>query len=140
MSRIIKRLRGNAMIEFALVLPVLLILVAGIIDFSFLFYDKAIITNASREAARYGVVLLTPSYASSAQVISYAQTYCSNYLVSFNGTAAVTVTATPSTTPPVFGSTLTVTVSYVYTDLLLHSFISHSQLYQLTATTVMTYE
>jgi Flp pilus assembly protein TadG len=48
--------KGAAMVEFAIVLPLLLILVFGIIDFSFLLYNKASITNASREGARTGIV------------------------------------------------------------------------------------
>ena len=46
---------GGAMLEFAIVLPLLLILVFGIIEFSLLFYNKSVITNASREAAREGI-------------------------------------------------------------------------------------
>lgn len=129
------------MIEFALVLPILLLLVAGTIDVSILFYDKAVITNASREGARYGVASFpVTGYPTSAQVIAYATAYCSNYLISFDNTATVTVTATPSSGSPALGDTLTVTVNYTYTDLLLHNFISHGQLYTLGSTTVMTYE
>ena len=45
--------RGAAAVEFAIVLPLLLVFVFGIIEFGFLLYDKAVITNASREGARY---------------------------------------------------------------------------------------
>ncbi|CAG36262.1 TadE/TadG family type IV pilus assembly protein [Desulfotalea psychrophila] len=51
--------QGVSAIEFALVLPLLLILVFGIIEFSFLLFDKAVITNASREGARAGIVYST---------------------------------------------------------------------------------
>lgn len=44
--------RGAAAVEFALVLPLLVFVLFGIIEFGFLLCDKAIITNASREAAR----------------------------------------------------------------------------------------
>ena len=47
---------GGAMVEFAIVLPLLLILVFGIIEFGVLLHDKAILTNASREGARLGIV------------------------------------------------------------------------------------
>ena len=46
---------GAAMVEFAFVLPLLLILVCGVIEFGVMFYDKAVITNASREGARAGI-------------------------------------------------------------------------------------
>lgn len=47
---------GAAAIEFALVLPILVLLVCGIIEFGLLFYNKQMITNASREGARAGIV------------------------------------------------------------------------------------
>ena len=43
------------MVEFAIVLPLLLILICGVIEFGVMFYDKAVITNASREGARAGI-------------------------------------------------------------------------------------
>jgi Flp pilus assembly protein TadG len=46
---------GAAMVEFAIISSVLLMLVLGIVEFGFLYYQKQVITNASREAARYGV-------------------------------------------------------------------------------------
>lgn len=136
-----KKYAGNALLEFALVLPVLLIIIAGIVDFSLLFYDKAVITNASREGARYAVVFRSPTYASTAAVQTYTQSYLTNRLVSFaNPKPAATVTVTSSTNPPIFGSTVTVTVAYVYTDILLHLFITHSKIFNLSATTTMAYE
>ena len=50
------RERGAAAIEFALILPLLLLILFGIIEFSILLYDKAMLTNASREGARLGIV------------------------------------------------------------------------------------
>ncbi len=47
---------GAAAIEFAIVLPVLALLVCGIIEFGLIFYNKQLITNASREGARAGIV------------------------------------------------------------------------------------
>jgi Flp pilus assembly protein TadG len=46
--------RGAIAVEFALLLPVLLLLVFGILDFGHAWYMKQIVTNASREGARYG--------------------------------------------------------------------------------------
>jgi Flp pilus assembly protein TadG len=43
---------GAELIEFAFVLPILLLVVAGIIDFGFLFREYEVITNAAREGAR----------------------------------------------------------------------------------------
>lgn len=48
--------QGQAMLEFALVLPILLLLVFGIIEFGIIFFDNLVITQAAREGARVGVV------------------------------------------------------------------------------------
>jgi len=45
--------RGQSLVEMALVLPLLLLLVLGIIDFGRAFNNYIIITNAAREGARY---------------------------------------------------------------------------------------
>jgi Flp pilus assembly protein TadG len=47
---------GAELIELAIVLPILLIVVAGIIDFGFLFHRYEVITNAAREGARMAVL------------------------------------------------------------------------------------
>lgn len=48
---------GQAVVEFALVLPVILILVLGSIDAGWLLYTKISTTAAAREAARAVSVL-----------------------------------------------------------------------------------
>jgi len=48
--------RGGSMVEFALILPILLIIIFAIIEFGIIMYNKAIVTNASREGARAGIV------------------------------------------------------------------------------------
>jgi Flp pilus assembly protein TadG len=56
---LVRRLRhssGAELIEFALVLPMLLLVIVGIFDFGFLFRDFGVITNAAREGARIGVL------------------------------------------------------------------------------------
>lgn len=44
--------RGAAAVEFALVLPLLLMLVFGIVDFGRLFFAQVSVTQAAREGAR----------------------------------------------------------------------------------------
>lgn len=43
---------GNVIVEMALVLPILLLAVAGIIDLGTLYWEKQILTNATGEGAR----------------------------------------------------------------------------------------
>ena len=47
-------LRAQALVEFAIVLPVLLLLVGGAIDFGRLFYTRVSIENAAKEGAFFG--------------------------------------------------------------------------------------
>ena len=48
--------RGAVLIEFALSLPLLLLLIVGIIDFGFVFQKYQVLTNAAREGARMAVL------------------------------------------------------------------------------------
>jgi Flp pilus assembly protein TadG len=45
--------RGAAAVEFALVLPILLVVLLGIIDFGLYFYNDLQLTHVARDAARY---------------------------------------------------------------------------------------
>jgi Flp pilus assembly protein TadG len=68
--------RGQAVIELALTLPLLLVVVFGIIDFGFMFQRYETVTNAAREGARLGVLTNSAGYtATEAQnrAISYLQ-------------------------------------------------------------------
>jgi Flp pilus assembly protein TadG len=48
--------RGAELIEFAIVTPLLLLLLAGIFDFGMMFRSFEAVTNAAREGARVGVL------------------------------------------------------------------------------------
>jgi Flp pilus assembly protein TadG len=48
--------RGQALVEFALVVPILLILVLGIVDFGSALRSWMAVTNSAREGARAGAV------------------------------------------------------------------------------------
>jgi len=47
---------GSELIEFALVTPILVLLLAGIFDFGNMFRSYEVVTNAAREGARVGVL------------------------------------------------------------------------------------
>lgn len=47
-----RRSRGQSLVETAIILPIVLLLVMGIIDFGLLFNNYILISNASREGAR----------------------------------------------------------------------------------------
>jgi Flp pilus assembly protein TadG len=50
------RLRGQELVEFALVLPVLFLFIYGVVDLGRVFHAYIAITNAAREGARYAIV------------------------------------------------------------------------------------
>lgn len=51
-----KKEKGQSVVETAIILPVLLLILTGIIDFGMLLSDYMLIVNASREGARYAAV------------------------------------------------------------------------------------
>lgn len=53
--RLSKNEKGAAGLEFTLLFPFLLFVCFGIIEFGALMFDKAILTNAAREGARYAI-------------------------------------------------------------------------------------
>jgi Flp pilus assembly protein TadG len=89
--------KGAAMVEFAIVLPLLLLIVFGIIEFGIIFYDQQVITNASREGARYGIVSQTPRV-TQAQIRQRVKDYCFNNLITFGSTNRTPVDADIDTT------------------------------------------
>lgn len=54
--RKIKNEDGQAVVELAITLPILIMILCAIIDFGWLFTNQNSIDNASREGARYAIV------------------------------------------------------------------------------------
>jgi Flp pilus assembly protein TadG len=50
-----KQIGGQGLVEFALVLPILLLLVIGALDYGLAFYIKVVLENSAREGAYYMV-------------------------------------------------------------------------------------
>lgn len=48
--------RGAAMVEFAILLPLLLLVIAGIVDLGRAFFTEVALTNAAREGARAAAI------------------------------------------------------------------------------------
>jgi Flp pilus assembly protein TadG len=111
--------KGLAMVEAAIIFPVFLLLMFGIMDLGIVLYDKAVITNASREAARSGIALRNPKL-TEAYVEGIARDYCRDYLLNFQA-ANLTVHSDP---PGNSGTPLTVTIEYRYTNMVLGGLIN----------------
>lgn len=64
---------GQSAVEFALILPILVLLLMGVFDFGRAFYYYSVVANSAREGARAGIYSAGTSDASiRAQVHSYA--------------------------------------------------------------------
>jgi len=94
--------RGAAVVEFALLLPVLLLLLFGIIDFGRALNAQITITQAAREGARL-VALNQPNVVSRTQAAA----------VGLGGVSVTVVTSCPPNAGP--GVNADVKVSYPFT-------------------------
>ena len=102
---------GQALLEFAMVLPLLLLLVLGLLEFARAWNVQQVLTDAAREAARRGVIASTPP-ADSAGVTETVQEALTHASLD-PGKASVEVSVEGSW-PGVRGKPMTVAVSYPY--------------------------
>lgn len=114
--------RGQAIIELALTLPLLLLVLLGVFDFGLMFQRFEIVTNAAREGARVAVL---PDYST-----GQARTHAANYLASGGiagapvacggalspGKVCIDVTQTTTTIPTTPAKTVDVMVVTVEYD------------------------
>jgi Flp pilus assembly protein TadG len=97
-----ERERGSVLVEFALVVPILLVIFAGIVDFSLMMQRREVVTNAAREGARIAAL---PGYGAAdvrARVFAYLN---DGIAAGSSGNARVPdptlVTITPGVGPPI---------------------------------------
>jgi Flp pilus assembly protein TadG len=100
--------RGAELIEFAFVVPIFLVLLAGIFDFGMMFRTYEAVTNAAREGARVGVL---PGYAPE-DVEDRVDAYMG--ASGLTGTYTVTVDNLPVATGAGTFTARSVTVDYTY--------------------------
>ena len=107
--------RGAYLVELAILLPLLLLMVMGTVEIGLLFYNKQVVTNSSREGARYGSV----AAATVDDIKGAVQSYCNDRLITFGSTPAVNTVVDRVILDPLnpFGTPATVTVSYIYSFL-----------------------
>ncbi len=142
---------GQALVELAFVLPLLLIILFGIVEFSLAMFDKAMITNASREGARYAILFRTNvsngSYQphTDAEITAVVNSYLAGHLVSFSP-ASASVTVSPdyaARSAHVSGQDelpVTVTVNYRYSFYILGRFWPAFSLLDMSAASTMIME
>jgi len=92
--------RGAAAVEFAIVLPLLMLLLLGILEFGWMFNQQISLTNAAREAARYYAVHLNDTPAGT---VADAQSAGRAAAPTVNWTGG-TITITPNCSGPQTGT------------------------------------
>jgi len=100
---------GQNLVEFALVLPILLLIILGIVEFSWAWLQTNTATSAAREAARVAAVTASPY--STAVAEARARTVLQNAGID-SGTATVTITV-----PDAVTKQITVTVQFQYNSI-----------------------
>ena len=106
---------GAQLVEFALVLPLLLLLMLGIAEFGFMFQRYEVVTNAAREGARLAVL---PGYGNT-DVQARVAAYLSSGRVPTTGTNPAVLVENVSIPvaggrPPIGAKRVTVTYTYTY--------------------------
>ncbi len=99
--------RGQSLVEFALTLPILLLILVGVVDLGRVYYSYMTVINASREGARYGAAhpIATPS-----EISVYVQREADGIIVKGSDLMLV---PSPSCSPDCKqGSSIRVNVSY----------------------------
>ena len=98
--------RGATLVEFAIVAPVLFLLILGMAEFGRMVMVQQILTNASREGARRAIL----EHAAASEVETFVGDYLTNTSVS-----GATVTVAPGTLTKIgFGDPVTITVAVPY--------------------------
>ena len=75
-----KKENGEAIVEFALLAPVIILLLFAMVDFGRIFDAWLVATNAAREGARYATVYSTKDYISDSEVVQMTQEKAYDYL------------------------------------------------------------
>jgi Flp pilus assembly protein TadG len=100
--------RGAAILEFAVVVPVLILLVFGMLEFGRVMMVEQVLTNAAREGCRKATL---PGSSS-----SDVTTVVNNYLSNSGITGANNPSVSPDPTTANSGDTITVTVSVPFNN------------------------
>ena len=106
--------RGAVAAEFALLLPVFMIILFGTIEFGMIMYSRELITNARREGARAGIIQVSPK-PTAGTITTIATTYLTGTGINL-ADVTIAVTGAGGANP----ATLTVVAIYQYCWLILY--------------------
>jgi Flp pilus assembly protein TadG len=91
--------RGAVAVEFAIILPILLLLVFGIIDFGHAWYMRHMMSDASREGARYATRYKTDATGHRILPMNLSPTMATYVLTTAGLTNRLPCDASPTVTP-----------------------------------------
>ena len=86
--------KGATAVELAIVLPLLILLIFGMIEFGLYLFNRHVITNGAREGARYGIVA-RPVRRINSEITQKVRDWSEQHLVTFGGANIPTVTLKP---------------------------------------------
>ena len=141
---------AQSLVEFALILPLVLLLVTGFLDIGRAFFYYSSLTNASREGARSGLVMNLDDYDTNPTKKAAVDTAIKNNVLGYAfgmttlGTGDITVTITKNATTLLFEK-VKVTAAYCYVPItpgiisIVTTTCKGSQGIQLSATSTMRY-
>ena len=119
-----QRSRGQALVEFALAVPLFLGLLFAILDFGFMLYSRITLINATREGARAAVTqvdnpqgipaIVKSTIQANATALSFAPVVVVTTCVAQSGSCAFS-----GGTDPIPGDSIQVSTTYAY-----HSFFA----------------
>lgn len=127
LRHLIKHERGQSLVEFALVLPVLLVVILGIFEFGRLWMTLNVLTGAAREAVRVAAVTDPDA--------TLVKNAADDILNAANLTGASLALAGPNAANEVI-----VTIQYDYTVITLSLVPGLSGTFQLTRNAIMRWE
>jgi hypothetical protein len=116
---------GASAVEFAIVIPLLMMMIFGTIEFGLLLFNKQVMVNATREGCRFGVIMRkAPRTVSSedTDIQNWVIGYAANHLITFGSDVLDATDVTINRQDPVllaFGTNLTVRTQYMYQFLFL---------------------
>lgn len=127
LRKVTKNQRGQSLVEFALVLPLLLVLILGIFEFGRLWMTLNVLTGAAREGVRVAAVTDPDA--------TLVQNAALNVLNAANLTGASITLAGPNA-----ANEVTVTIQYDYTVLTGSIVPGLNGTFQLTRSAIMRWE
>lgn len=80
---------GQAMVEFALILPIFFLILGGIIDFGWIFHHQTVANNACREGARYAAIHSSEPGYNKTQTENLVKSYFNSFSIDDNVTVAL---------------------------------------------------